>query len=323
MSAAAPASPLGGDDAARRTLRAGLIQGIFAYGFWGVVPIYFRTLSTASPVEVLFHRVLGSLVLLLLLMRLTARWSAALDALRRKRTLAVLVLSSLLIAANWTGYIYAVSSGQTLQGSLGYYINPLFNVVLGVLILGERLRRAQIVSVLLAGVGVVYLTLTLQQAPWLALGLAASFSLYGLVRKLTPVDALTGLTVETLMLSPIAAGGVAYGLITGWGAFLHASRWLDAMLLLAGPVTALPLLAFVGAARRLPLTLLGILQYLSPTGQFLVAVLLFGEPFTLPHAICFGCIWAALALFAWDMQRSAARTTSPTRQSPGETLISE
>lgn len=284
--------------------RTGLLLGVFTYSFWGLAPLYFRELKTVNPFEVLCHRIVGSVILLLVLMRLLGLWSNALQALRRKGTLAALCVSAILISANWTGYIYAVGTNQTLQGSLGYYINPLLNVVLAVLFLGERLRLMQTIAVLIAAAGVIVLTIHGGKFPWLALTLAFSFGLYGLTRKLVPVDAVTGLTIETLLLFPFALGGMLYLLIRGEGAFLHQSRHVDFMLLLAGVITAVPLLSFVGAAKRLKFSTLGLLQYISPTGQFLVAVLIFHESFTNAHAICFGLIWSALTLFAWDSFRA-------------------
>lgn len=287
-----------------RRHRSGLLLGVVTYAFWGLAPIYFRELKTVNPFEVLCHRIVGSVILLLILMRALGLWSTALQSLRRRGTLPALCASAVLISANWVGYIYAVGSGQTLQGSLGYYINPLLNVLLAVLFLRERLRPVQIVAVLIAAAGVVVLTVHGGQFPWLALTLAFSFGLYGLTRKLVPVNAVTGLTVETLLLFPFALAGMLYLLVRGEGAFLHQSRHVDTMLLLAGVITAAPLLSFAGAARRLRFSTLGLLQYISPTGQFLVAVLLFREPFLTAHAICFGLIWTALALFAWDSFRA-------------------
>ena len=227
-------------------------------------------------------------------------------ALRRPRTLALLGASTVLIAVNWLVYIYAVVSSRMLEASLGYYINPLVNVLLGVLVLHETLRPLERVAVALAAAGMLWLALHLGQPPWISLALAASFGLYGFVRKVAPVGALTGLTIETLLLLPFTLGVLSWKLATNRAAFLAGDTGLDVLLVLAGPVTAIPLLCFAAAARRLPLTTLGFLQYLSPTLQFLLAVLVYGEPFRRAQAGAFVFIWSALALFAFSARRGAA-----------------
>lgn len=293
-------APARSDESVQATRRAGLIYAIGAYGFWAIVPFYFKQFDKSWAFEVLCHRVVWSLALLALLIHFSRRWPAVRAALTNRKTLMTLSASAVLIAANWTGYIYAVASGQTLQGSLGYYINPLLSVLLGVLVLRERLRRAQVIGVVLAAIGVSYLTLSYGQFPWLALGLAGSFGFYGLLRKTVNADSLTGLAVETALLSPLALFFMVSWSAAGEGAFLHVSRWADAMFLLAGVITSVPLLWFTSASRRLPLATLGMLQYISPTGQLLIAVFAFGEVFTRAHAVCFACVWSALALIAWD-----------------------
>jgi chloramphenicol-sensitive protein RarD len=214
--------------------------------------------------------------------------------------------STVLIAVNWLVYIYAVVQGRMLEGSLGYYINPLVNVLLGVVVLGERLERPVQVAVAIAFTGVLWLTVRVGAPPWIALALAASFGLYGLMRKLAPVGALAGLIVETTLLLPLAGGYLAWAVASGRAAFLAGQPTLDLLLLLAGPVTAFPLLCFAAAARRLSLSTLGFVQYLSPTLQFLLAVFLYAEPFDRARAVAFAFIWTALAVFAVHSVRRGA-----------------
>lgn len=279
----------------RRT--AGLLAGIAAYGSWGVIPIYFKAVSAAPPLELLAHRVVWALVLLVVLLKRQGRLAEFHAALRPGRTLAMLAASTVLIAVNWLVYIWAVVGDRVLEGSLGYFINPLVNVVLGVLVLKEKLERPVMVAVAVAALGVAWLTLSVGHPPWVSLTLAASFGSYGLLRKLAPVGAVVGLAVETLLLLPLALGYLAWAHGRGSLTFLAGDLGLDTLLVLAGPATAIPLLLFTAAARRLPLSTLGFIQYLSPTLQFLLAVFLWGEPLGRERAVAFGCIWAGLLIF--------------------------
>jgi chloramphenicol-sensitive protein RarD len=262
------------------------------------MPVYIKAVRAAPVLEVLSHRIVWALVLLLALSWRQRQLGALRSALRPGRTLAILAASTAAIALNWLVYIWAVVNGRMLESSLGYYVNPLVNVLLGVVVLGERLERPVRVAVGIAAVGVLWLTVRAGQVPWIALALATSFGLYGLLRKLAPVGPLIGLAVETGLLLPLAGGYLAWAVASGRSAFLAGHPTLDLLLLLAGPVTAVPLLCFAGAARRLPLSTLGFLQYLSPTLQFLLAVLVYGEPFDRSRAVAFGFIWTALAVFA-------------------------
>ncbi|HET7294396.1 MAG TPA: EamA family transporter RarD [Vicinamibacteria bacterium] len=284
----------------------GLGYGVAAYGLWGFMPLYLKALRAVPVLEVLCHRVVWAVVFVLPLVWQQGQLTALLAAVRRRRTLAILATSTLAIAVNWLVYIWAVVHGRVLEASLGYYITPLVNVLLGVAILGERLDRTVRVAVACAAVGVGWLTLRVGQPPWIALTLATSFGLYGLMRKLAPVGALAGLAIETTLLLPFCGGYLAWAILTGHSSFLVGRPGLDVLLLLAGPVTAIPLLCFAGAARRLPLTTMGFLQYISPTLQFLLAVLVYGETFDLSRTVAFAFIWTALAVFAVYSARRGA-----------------
>jgi chloramphenicol-sensitive protein RarD len=278
------------------------------------MPVYIKAVRAAPVVEVLCHRVVWALAFLLVLSASQRQLRSLVPALRSRRTLAVLGASTVCIAVNWLVYIWAVVNGRLLEGSLGYYINPLVNVLLGVLILGERLERPVQVAVGIAAAGVLWLALQLGEFPWIPLVLATSFGLYGLMRKLAPVGALVGLTIETGLLLPLTGGYLVWAIASGRAAFLAGDPSLDLRLLLAGPVTAVPLLCFAAAARRLPLSTLGFLQYLSPTLQFLLAVFAYGESFDRAHAVAFALIWTAVALFAAHRARAAA--TAPNAPGP-------
>ncbi len=291
----------------QRQRRAGLIFGVSAYLLWGVMPLYFKALTHVGPVEIVAHRILWSLVFLGALIALWRRWPAVRAALANRRAMLLLAATSVLIAVNWLVYIYAVVSGHVLEGSLGYYLNPLVNILLGVVILKERLSRLQVAATLIAAAGVVALAAGAGSGLWISLVLAVSFASYGFLRKIAPVEALEGLSIETVILAPLALGWVLWLQQAGAGSFLAFGPTTALLLALGGAVTAVPLLLFTAAARRLPYSTLGFLQYLAPSLQFLLAVLAFGEPLTRAHAICFGAIWTALALFTFDGLRAAHR----------------
>ncbi|MCP4247506.1 MAG: EamA family transporter RarD [bacterium] len=291
-----------------RSARVGVAYGLGAYLFWGLVPVYFKAVASIPPLEILAHRVVWSLVLLAALLTLRRSWKLVFGAVASRTVAVTLAATTLLIAVNWYVFIWAVGRGHILQASLGYYINPLVNVVLGYVFLGERLDRWQKTSVALAAAGVAYLTFGYGQVPWIALTLAGSFGFYGLLRKTVPIGALAGLTVETVMLGPLALGYIVYLAAQGAGSFGTVSRTTDGLLILAGVVTAVPLLWFANAARRLRLATLGFLQYLAPTGHFLLAVIVFDEPFNRDYLITFVCIWTALLIYSVDTARG--RTVS-------------
>ena len=287
----------------------GLGSALLAYGFWGFFPIYFKALAHVPALEVLAHRVVWSVVLLSVATPLLGRWATAREALGpRKRHL--VAASALLIAANWGTYIWAVQAGRVLQASLGYYVNPLVSVLLGVVFLRERLRRFQTLAIVLAAVGVGVLVVDRGELPWLPLTLALTFGLYGLVRKRAGVDPVGGLLAETALLAPFALGWVGVLAADGAGAF-GAGAGTSLLLVAAGPVTAIPLVWFALGVRSLPLSTVGLLQYVTPTLQFLLAVLVYREEFTTAHAIAFAFIWGALALYSWDSLRAVRAGAAP------------
>ncbi len=289
-----------------RERRLGLAYGFAAYGSWGVFPIYLKAVASASVFEILSHRVVWALAMLLVVIGVRGEMRAVGAALRHRRALLVLGASTVLIGINWLVYIFSVTHARMLEASLGYYVNPLVSVLLGVVILGERLEPLVKAAVAVAAAGVLWLTFHLGQLPWISLVLALSFALYGLLRKIAPVGALVGLTVETLLLVPFAGAYLLRTVTSGRAAFLAGSPRMDALLLLAGPLTAIPLLCFAAAARRLPLSTIGFMQYLSPTIQFLLAVAVYAEPFDRARGGAFACIWAAVALFAFHSIRRGA-----------------
>jgi chloramphenicol-sensitive protein RarD len=279
-------------------LHQGLLLGLGAYGLWGVIPLYFRLLTHLSHWEVLAHRIIWAFLLLAVVMVVRGRIPDVLRIFRSPSVIVRLGASTLLIGLNWFTYIYAVFTSQVIEASLGYFITPLVNVLLGVVFLGERLRGLQIVSLVIAAAGVLKLALLGQGVPWIALTLACSFAVYGLIRKTVAADALSGLFVETMLLTPAALLFLAALQIQGQSVSLPAGAGTLALLAISGFITTVPLLLFAAAARRLTMSSLGILQYLAPTLQFLLAVFLFGEPFTGARITSFACIWIAIALYS-------------------------
>lgn len=289
--------------------RTGLILGLSAYLLWGVLPLYFKAVDHVGALEIVSHRVVWSLVFLAALATLWKKWPGIRAAAASPRVAMTLLLTAVLIGINWLIYIYAVVSDHVLEGSLGYYLNPLVNVLLGVVLLKERLSRAQTGAVGLAAAGVAILAVGAGGAIWISLTLAGSFALYGFLRKVAPVDSLEGLSIETAMLAPLALGWILWLQQGGAGNF-RSDLATDVLLVLGGAVTAIPLLLFTAAARRLPYSTLGFLQYIAPSLQFLLAVLVFKEPLTTAHLVCFAAIWTALAIFVFEgvrKGRAAAR----------------
>ncbi|HEY5719067.1 MAG TPA: EamA family transporter RarD, partial [Gammaproteobacteria bacterium] len=271
-----------------------------AFLVWGGFPLYFKLVAAVPATEVLGHRVLWSLLAVALLLAVRRDWRGVARALADRALLRRLALSALLVSVNWLVFIWAVAHDHVLDASLGYFINPLVNVLLGVLVLHERLRPAQWLAIALAAVAVGNLVWQHGSLPWIALTLALTFGCYGLVRKQLPVDPFSALCVETLLLVPLALPFVLLLELTGEGHFLDGGVAGAGLLVLAGVLTALPLLLFGGAAQRLRLSTLGLLQYMVPTMHLLLAVLLFGEAFTAVHAVTFGILWAGLAVYSVD-----------------------
>jgi chloramphenicol-sensitive protein RarD len=287
----------------RSKIDNGVLYAGSAFAIWGVIPVYWKLLEHVGPVEIVMHRILWTLVFALVALGAWQRLPRLLAALTNWRTLGALTVSALMIAINWGLFIWAVTVDQITETSLGYYINPLVNFVLGAVFLNERLTRIQMVAVGLATLGVLNQTIALGYLPWVALVLAVSFGIYGLIRKTVAVESLEGLTVESVVLVPAALGYIVYLTLTKQGAFLHGDLFTDVNLIIAGPVTAIPLLLFAAGARLVRLSTIGFLQYLAPSIALLIAVFVYGEPFTQAHAVTFALIWAALALISWEALR--------------------
>lgn len=287
-------------------LRIGFFSALGAYFIWGSLPLYIRALEQIGAAELLSHRIIWSVPTAIVLIAVAANWTSVKQALAFDN-LKWLVLSGVLIGINWLVYIWAVNEGRTMEASLGYYINPLVNVLLGLVLFSERLRPMQWTAVAIAAVGVGIMTIAFGRFPWIALVLCFSFAFYSVIRKQVQVDSRAGFLVEVLVLLPLAMGWLAWfasmpdGTLMGDGG---SDVWL---LLLAGPLTATPLILFGLAAKRLKLSTIGMMQYLGPTIQFLIATLVFHEAFGWVHAIAFGCIWAALFVFTWDSVTGAAK----------------
>ena len=269
-----------------------------SYAFWGFFPIYWKALSGISSLQLICHRIVWSFLMLAVMVARSQEFNVLWTAMQSPRIVGIYAVAAIAIAVNWLIFVWAVSINQIVQISLGYFINPLLSVVFGMVVFHERLRRLQWVSVALAATGVLYLTLALDALPWIALSLAASFGTYGLMKKLAPLGPVQGLTFETGILFVPAAGFLILEELAGRGAFMHAGPLCNAMMLAAGPVTTLPLLMFAAGVRRIPLSLVGMLQYINPTLQITIGVMLYKEPFTRIQLVGFGLVWTALVLFA-------------------------
>lgn len=281
----------------------GSIYAVSAFLIWGISPIYWKALRSIPAPEIILHRIVWSFFLLVPLIILMRRWREFIAVLKNLRTVLILLFTALIVGGNWLLYIWAVNNDHLLQASLGYYINPLVNVVLGMVFLKERLRTPQILAVVLATAGVLYLTLYYGEFPWIALALALSFGLYGLIRKVAPVGSLVGLTVETLLLSIPALAYLFYLDRLGQSSIFRVSLKLNLMLMGCAVVTAFPLLFFTLGARRLYLSTMGLLQYIAPSCMFILAVFLFREPFASAQVVTFILIWTALAIYSADSVR--------------------
>lgn len=297
-------------------MNRGVLAAAGAYICWGLLPLYWKQLQAVPALEILAHRMTWSLVFVVLLLALRRQWAWLRTTFANRRILLTYTISALLLALNWYLYIWAVNAGHVVETSLGYFINPLVNVILGVLVLHERLRLAQGAAIVVAAGGVLYLTFTLGSVPWIALVLAVTFGTYGLLRKTAALNALEGLALETMVLFPAA---LIYLLVLqgqARAAFVQTSVLTTLLLAGAGVATAIPLLLFATGARRLTLTTLGLLQYIAPTLQFLLGVFLYHEPVPMARLIGFGLIWLALGLYSAEGLLHSRRTLPATISQP-------
>jgi len=289
-------------------LHAGLVYAALAFVWWGLFPLYFRIVTTVAAPEVLAHRVVWCLLFLSVVLTWRRQWGWFVPVLRQPKVLAAFAASALMIAANWLAYIWAVQHGHVLEASLGYFITPLVNVLLGVTLLHERLRRMQWLALAIAACGVVWLTVQAGRPPWIALELAISFGGYGLLRKIAALGALEGLTLETMLLAPIALLVLGWAMLNDSGSFPAADALTNVWMIALGPITAVPLLLFAAGARRLSMATLGVVQYIGPTIQFGLGVTVFGEPFSAARLTGFAFIWLALLVYSldgWRVTRNA------------------
>lgn len=297
----------------RGDYKNGVWLAVAAFAWWGLVPLYFKAVAGVGALEILAHRVLWSVPVAALLVSLDRGWPRLLADLANRQVVATLALTSVLVASNWLLFIYCVETGRVLESSLGYFICPLLNVLLGVVFLGERPTRLQIGAVVLAGLGTLNLVLEHGGVPWLSLGLAFTFSIYGLLRKRVAIESLGGLFMETLLLAPLALGWLIWAGHAGSLAFVQGGWGLGLLLMSAGIVTALPLVWFTAGARRIPYYVLGLLQYIGPSLQFTLAVMVFDEPLDRARLVTFALVWAGIALFilagvpAWREARRLAQ----------------
>ena len=279
-------------------MNRGILYGIGAYTLWGFFPIYWKFLHAVPALQVIGHRIGWSFILLSVYILLTRQWNGFRSVAFKWKTIGIYSIAAILLSFNWFIYVWGVNAGFIVETSLGYFINPLLSVLLGVLFLRERLRPLQWIPVGLAALGVGYLTFAYGRLPWIALSLAFTFGFYGFVKKLSPLGSLYGLTLETGIVFPIALVYLAFVGFNGTGAFLQNGALVDVLLIGAGIVTTIPLLMFASAAKQIPLTVVGLLQYIAPTLQFLIGVLVYKEPFDLSRFIGFGLVWVALIVFA-------------------------
>lgn len=278
-------------------MNKGILSGIGAYALWGFFPIYWKYLHDVPALQVIGHRIGWSFILLIVVILVSGQWKEFRSAVSQPKVIGIYSIAAVLLSVNWLVYVWGVNAGFIVETSLGYFINPLLSVLLGVIFLRERLRPAQWIPVSIAAIGVIYLTTVYGRLPWIALSLAFSFGFYGLAKKLAPLGSLHGLTLETGIVFPAALVYLLIVEANGHGAFLHNSTLIDLFLIGAGVVTTIPLLMFASAARQIPLTLIGLLQYIAPTLQFLIGVFLYKEPFDRSHFIGFGIVWVALIVF--------------------------
>lgn len=302
----------------------GILMAAGAYLAWVIFPIYFKSLQHVPPLEILSHRVVWSLLFLVGMLTWQQRWAWLSSARRSRSVLLTYAAAAALLGANWYIYIWAVNNGHILDGSLGYFINPLVSVLLGIVFLHEKLRVGQFVALAIATIGVVYMTVMYGQLPWIALSLACTFALYGLIKKKAPLPAAQGLTLETAFLFPLALTYLLFLEVQGVGSFGHAGASTNVLLALSGVITAVPLMLFASAAQLIPLSVLGIMQYIAPTGQFVVAVYVYGEDFPPYKLVGFGIVWLALLIFwaeGYITRRRALRPATAPAELGSESVV--
>ena len=292
-------------------MKQGILYGIAAYGLWGFFPIYWKFLREVSALQIIGHRIGWSFLLLLAYILATRQWGEFRSASFRLKTAGIYTAAAALLSLNWLIYVWAVNANYIVETSLGYFINPLLSVLLGVFLLRERLRPLQWLPIGLAAIGVGYLAIVYGRLPWIALSLAVTFAFYGLAKKLAPLGSLFGLALETGIGFPVALFYLGLVEAAGAGAFLHTSVTTDLFLIGAGVVTTIPLLLFASAAKRVPLTLIGLLQYIAPTLQFLIGVFVYKEPFDRAHLIGFVIVWCALVIFAIESYHANRAPSQP------------
>jgi chloramphenicol-sensitive protein RarD len=291
-------------------LHAGVVYAALAFFWWGLFPLYFRIVPGINPGEVLAHRIVWCLLLMFALLAWRRQWGWLGPVLRQKKVLGAFVASALLLSGNWLTYIWSVNNGHVIDASLGYFITPLVNVLLGYTLLHERPRRAQWVALGFAAFGVLWLTVQTGRLPWIALVLAATFGCYGLLRKVAVLGAVEGLTLETLLLAPLALAAIVIWSLLGHSTFPAPDVLTNLWLIALGPITAVPLLLFAAGARRISMTTLGLLQYIGPSIQFVLGVWVFHEPFTPARFAGFALIWVALLVYTFDGWRVTRRVAA-------------
>ena len=302
---------------------AGLAYGFTAYALWGLFPLYFALLDAVPPIEVVAYRIWWSFVLLAVIITVIRAWRPLLALARNPRVLLPLAAGAVLLAINWGVYVYAVSTDQVVEASLGYFINPLVSVALGVIVLRETLRRAQWVALALAVLAVLVMSILMGTPPWISPILAFSFGLYGLTKKRVDIESVQSLTIETAVLAPIALAFIVIGEVDGTASLGRDGLGLTVLLVLLGPVTAIPLLLFGAAARRMPLSTVGALQYSTPILQFILGITVFGEVMSTGRWIGFALVWVALVIFTVDALRQARRMRSPDPASADALAVTE
>ncbi|MFU8795241.1 MAG: EamA family transporter RarD [Dethiobacteria bacterium] len=278
--------------------RAGIWYGVAAYTLWGFLPLYWKLLQVVPPIEILFHRIFWSFIFMIIIVAIKRDWKAILAVMANRKKLLLVFFSGVLISVNWYVYIYAVNTNQVIEASMGYFINPLVMVLLGVVVFKEKLSRWQLTALIFAAIGVLVITVQYGRVPWIALYLAGSFALYGLVKKIVAVDSITALTLETLVVMPVALFFILRLELSGTGSFVTAPLYLTLILVGIGAITAIPLLFYARGVEKTTFSMMGFLQYIAPTISLILGVFLFKEYFSISHLISFSFIWIGLAIYS-------------------------